>query len=1439
MRTLFRCFILGFLASPCVFAQLQTLPGPVDTINLSPAGGRWGSIFNTSLVYNATTNRVITIVEDSELEDGFLIVRFDASTNGFAGGAPPLAVPDVPQPIILGTGVSSDGNTFVISWGDGSGGTEVDVPIHLEFFDFAIPSSNVADATRDIQLVRFDMDDSSGRIVGISTPSVPGGAYSLSIVDIETRSVTQEFQIDITAADAVVKEVAYDATTDRLLTLWVPLENGDPTKVKLEGYIKGYNVSTGIAQATSEIFPGEFIQDSLALSEAGRYVAVAARTSATGVPILNADTLATDHMVDYATISSNFSSLGTATFGLPDELWLANDKPSAPDQSLAVYDVAAATVVRFIPGADLAQKMISDEETGKIFGATSKYQQVYILSATSTELSTRIDFTVGPNPEVAVEMGVDTESNVFHVLSHAGGLHLVSDDGPDYLGRLLDFAPDPKAGLEIDTTRNRLFVGRRGTDPPIVLETLGYQTSSGLDRPAEALTLDASRNLLYASRLAGATSISRLIEEIDGSTLNFNRKIADLPPFTFTVADMVVDKERNILWALIYDLLNDLTIHRYDLNGEVQESSASITGTLERTGRVFLDPERNQILILPRAGVPDITSFALDSADLESTRNTYNVDSDFIFDARLEPGEDVLYLLLRGAADTFYKITAADLNSPTLAIESFDLDFLTDSNARFARNPATDRFAVLGGQSGRVYLFDNPFASAEKAARSTTAKALIPNSGAVGQTDAGIELNWQISPEVGDDFRGVTIERRRTEAEPWIRMTPLPIPPSLRFWTDTTVESGQAYDYRIAAVGEAEADSIILHATAPAESRWLPNIPDVVVFLRPGESNPYLLSVADLSGDTDRVMVSIEGDPNLDLVISPQLVPIPGAAEFSITVPQGTTPGVHTAWVTAEDGQTVSRIPLVVRVVPETQILSTDRILRRTTPITLTSDSELDQRRLSIRGQLGLLRRLANPVPVTVEALLPDGTTQEATVIASTGEFTADFSVPEGLADGDWTFLATMPGSLEVVGGRSFPFTMPINTANGKQGNEEKIDLGQILLIAGEPTIGGKGTPTYSNGESRGELQTSVEKLVGRLVRRRFKAGDQIPNETEELANLLITSPSKEAIEKALERISTQKFVFFYFIGDAIRNTPSGPLSFVLNEEEKLGADDIVGYLNHPSILQKATPLVVFDCPFAAEFQTILSANEEEGAHLFGAAANYSDVSFRFDSSQDSVNKSFSRNFLDQLAEHPFGKAFRNIREAWILPFGLVPRSPTGTRYLEPPFFEDLTIGSHFTPPRSLVEDRHTVEFIRTTTSETRELGERLKLFAHTLDYPFDFGAEVQVLVQYPNGTSTTLNLDSTRATSTLGGEIHENSIVLDATGSMRLVFEAVDDSGKIAAQPVMVEVCGGNCPAQDALDLLSFMRAIKENPSFDWPNKYVQRRLFGFAKSWKEPPQE
>jgi len=59
------------------------------------------------------------------------------------------------------------------------------------------------------------------------------------------------------------------------------------------------------------------------------------------------------------------------------------------------------------------------------------------------------------------------------------------------------------------------------------------------------------------------------------------------------------------------------------------------------------------------------------------------------------------------------------------------------------------------------------------------------------------------------------------------------------------------------------------------------------------------------------------------------------------------------------------------------------------------------------RGQLGISRRLANPVPIVVTAALPDGSTGYSRVVASTGEFTADFSVPQGMGPAIRVFQAT------------------------------------------------------------------------------------------------------------------------------------------------------------------------------------------------------------------------------------------------------------------------------------------------------------------------------------------------------------------------------------------------------------------------------------------------
>ena len=162
--------------------------------------------------------------------------------------------------------------------------------------------------------------------------------------------------------------------------------------------------------------------------------------------------------------------------------------------------------------------------------------------------------------------------------------------------------------------------------------------------------------------------------------------------------------------------------------------------------------------------------------------------------------------------------------------------------------------------------------------------------------------------------------------------------------------------------------------------------------------------------------------------VTPDSLSLPGSADLMIEASAEAAPGVYSVTATATDGKIVGNVPILVhvrRMIDESDFGS---VLRRPTEISLSSDSNLDQARMSLRGQLGILRSLASPTSVEVEALLPSGETLSATgVVAPTGEFTVEFEVPSGHEPGtDWIWRATWPGSLNAVGGSSPRFRLPV-----------------------------------------------------------------------------------------------------------------------------------------------------------------------------------------------------------------------------------------------------------------------------------------------------------------------------------------------------------------------------------------------------------------------------
>ena len=1059
-------------AQPLSEAKVALLSATPGAVTLAPAGGYWPSITETNLAYSPGTNRVVTLVRESIAEGSYRIVQFDASTNAFAGGVTPKGPPGytLEEVFLSGIAVSPNDDSLFINWGSLEGlerGTERDLLIGVERYDLRdFPTTD--SEFIPIPFHHFDVDATGNRLVGIADPRGSETGYVLVALDLETNLEVSRYEIGIATPEAIPRDAVFDPLRNRLLVLFLPTMAGEPDLVEFMGFVAACSVDAASVTA-SATFEGEFFRHALALSAAGRKLAVIPKDSPTDIPILNADTLSFDSIIPQTSIAQGFQSAGAGAFPTASQLWIVNQNFDPP-RSLAVYDFDVSSVDRFIPDADRCQAFEVAPDANKVFVASEAYQQIYVFSATSTTVTTQVDFSLLPGGGSihSGDLAVDPAGNTFQVLSRSGGLHLIEDTGPTYLGRLLGYAPDPQAGLVSDPARGRLIVGRRSTEPPVVLETIGYQEIGQLPVPANALTLDGSRNLIYSSEFSHSPSPEQRIHEIDGETFQDFGVVASLdawgPP-----ADLVVDPERQALWVLEKGFLHGPRVWRFALGPGVQSASYEFVGGVLDRGRLILDSERGRILVVPFSSIDDTSpdaktglfAFDLDTTSLSPTSQRIDLAAHFAFDAAMDPENDLVYLLLHEAGD--WRLAAVDLQGDAL-LTPFSMGFMQDNEGRLAYNPNTDRFAILSGSAGRVFLFDNPFAGKSVGKENRRSKGLLPNSGSVGQATAGIELTWEIAPQADPGFRGVFLERRRFETEPWIRLTPIPIPPTLNFWTDLTAEQGIAYQYQLRpADGTGDpSESIVLSATctATAEACW-PWIPEVVVCLKPGEQKDLLFNVSGNAGQSELIHLQPFTDPPLEAHIEPRKVPIPGTARLTLSSPVEEAPTnqtqERTVWIAATSGDFTVRVPLLVRVVPEEREMPFDRVPRKTTPITLTSDSDLDQGRLSVRGQLGILRTLAKPVPMIVTATLPDGSTETAEVVASTGEFTADFSVLQGMGPGKWVFQATLPGSVEVVGGRSLPFALPVFPGElTKEDSLRPFDFGQIVLIPGMPLSGGK-----------------------------------------------------------------------------------------------------------------------------------------------------------------------------------------------------------------------------------------------------------------------------------------------------------------------------------------------------------------------------------------------
>ena len=1426
MRLAVLAFLLQVTWTFCA-ANRPVLPiEPRAELPLVPGGGTWRSLVEVNLSYNAKTNRVLSVVYQTSQPEGYRVVRFDASTIALSGGERTAKATDV---IHLDSHISPDGKFLFIAWGDQAAmamGSEREIPIGVEQFNLETFDSSQS-LQHNLSLYHFDIDTAGNRIVGLADPPPGATDYSLLTVDLDTLAPTI-FGTGMEKERAIAKDALFDATRERLLVLFTPTIPEDPNQVEFEGQIVAYDVTTSgipaIAEVTrSERFAGEFTPHSLAISRNGESLVVAPRSSNDRkIPILNAETLALSCILE-ASLSSSFETNGSAFFDQDDNLWIPS-RVQEGAASIAVYDVTRAEVSRWISGATDTDVLSFSPTLRRVFAGSDSHQALHVLSVTDTVTQTHIDLQFEP-----VDMGVDPETGVFQVLASNGKISLFSEEGPTLLGMRLGVAYQPPQERDVrpkrcrilqDPVNERLYVTRKLNTPPAILApSLGYYPAGSLPVIADTLSLDINRNRVYTAGAFPNDDSHKRILQLNGADLGEPTPVATLadveirPGLFFSAPspiEMEVDEGSGDLWVLSPSLVDgpdSPTLRRFSFQ------PFAATDTLELpmgdVSELILDPARNRVFFTQQAD----PEFSLLQEVHSSTQGlvlgaSYPMDASAVYDSAEDASYELAYFLVRvhvGTPD--WRLAVWDLRTSNL-YEVYGLGFLSGLSARMAFNPSTNSFAVTAQQGDQIYFFGNPVGGERRPNPSQTSAFA---SFSAGQTRSGIELNWDLAPEPHLSLQGVFVERRQDPTDPWIRLTPLPIPIEIFSWTDTTPEPGVNYHYRLLATGSNSSSSqeIILGPVAmevPSPGTWIATIPEVVIPLEMAVSEHVMIAVSGFGTD---VTAAISLEPlflpdGFQVSIFPPFVPLPGTARVTLSCHSHTPPGVYGLIIQATDGLHVQQITLLISV-PQPSGERSREIYRRTTPIALSSDSDLDQSRISIRGQLGLRRRYTSPLAIIVQAFPPDGSTQEVDVIAATGEFTADFSVPEN-ALGDWTFVASMPGNYEIVGGRSASFSFPVQEKGTKttEGLEDR-GLGQIVIARG---VGREGDPP-------GALNSLTDLVKETFLQQRYQEGKDLV-ESSTTCECLAT-----AVTEAASR--TNDIFLLYMLGDAEYSGDPATFRFLLPSGEFLGYESLKNML--AGVIGQVKPILILDCPHAGRLRQCFADDFNRGAYIFSP----SELSDWDGVLAFSNFANFSRRFLEKAALHQaLGRGLYHASNLYALPnAGFTdPKFPTCHPFIVDPLspFYNLHLGSKLTPTHSLIRDSVAPVIRVVNPSESVVVGASLTLYAEVHDLPFDQVLSVSALVNHPDGLVETVELSYEE-----GSDLYTSSLLTRIPGAHSIAFIA-SDGFWTSDERTTIQVEG----RVDPQILLQLLRGCKVAlPTASVGRTSREATLFGVARSW------
>jgi len=1354
--------------------------GLVDRVPLS-SGGEWSSSAETHLAINTSSNRLVSVVRemDSGGKHGWKALSFDASTNA-PSSQEWLNATD--QLLPLGLVVSASSNRMVINWGVPTGSSERQIPSHIEIFNLATFSRSDS-IQLPLPLAVMDMDQMRNRLVALGDP--PGSPetafFSIITINLDNLSVSSS-STSFLKENAIAKDAVFDPTMETLFVLFAPTEMGDPDVVKNEGFIARFDVSTG-AVVSSATFTGEFTPHSLAYSPLLRRLAVA--PSASGqrrIPLIDADTMNLLPPLTETSFSNSFESGGSAVFADPHHLWINNAVDSASQQSILSVDISHPLRHSFISNATESLSMLADQGLNKIYIASERLDSLYVLSATSTTLTTQVDVTVKP-----ADLLPDPVTNNWLLLSDQGRLYVVadrplgaSDTVPRFVARYPGFGAGPRAGLVPDQVNGRLIVARSPSSRPRVLEREGFQEMGEIPAAAEALVFNASRNLIYSvGSKTGIAKDGQVLKEVDGYSLSLIRDVMDLSDILMPPGDpifgqvkMAADVHTDMLWLLAPGfLMTGPSLQRIDPVAAAREIFRFPYDSSAIPGNLLIDTDRQRILMtLDHQESVEIETFDFSSFPPATPSSRFDLHAQDVWDSAADLESGLVYYLVESL--TFTELIVFDLESDAV-LARVPLPFLRYETAmNIAFNPKSNRFAVSSSPAGSLFLFDNPFT--EILQRRMTKDTQPRVSVSPFDVGSGMGISWRVDDGLQSEIAGWIIERKEQITSPetvpdeWICLSPIQLPANLTWWNDTTAEKGIPYLYRVRAntkssnrVKSATIGPLVRDSSSPT---WGVNIPVMATLLLPGSEDMVSVAITSSTKTVRSVSLHVETADPVIAQVSRTKVLLPGVSSLIVSVTESALPGTYPVIVSMSDEQTLTMVPLLVRVVDQRIKITTHYIFRQPVPIFLSSDSSLTTRRISIRGQVGILRRNATPTGIVIRTRLPNGEILSATgIVAPTGEFTTEIPVSSLPLNGNWLIRATWPGSFESAGGSSQPFHIPVFNESNRKDDGAEHEIGQVVAVSGKPP----------QGTTLQVQNTSAQRIYDTFLSKRIKGTNN------QLFSSITMQPSLSNLRRSLEEKSSNPFVLLYLLGDASK-TATG-LEFILSATESINMEDLRSLIE--SIPQGTQPLLILDTPYAGDFQETLSG--QLGAHIFSCQPDFRPIHTGLGGFTDWYLYAVRSGSTSRMSG--FGGAFLKASaelSRLAAAEGSLPQIPSANRATQEPFLS-LQVGSDFTPSRSLIQDRippriESVSASKQVTGETQ-----VEVVMTVTDLPFDLPVTAYVDVVHPNGWIETIELKQ----SSENIHSYSNMIWLLLPGQTKLVYTARDFSGNMSQMESSIEL--------------------------------------------------